>query len=145
MAEAKLNWPPIDTMSKTKKAAKTPPASIVWFDIAADNMERASKFYGKLFGWEIKPMPEMADYWHINTGGGDQTPDGALMKRMHTSHAITQYVLVPSVSRYLTKVEKLGGKICKPKTAVPKMGYLAICQDTENNTFAIWEPNAKAK
>jgi len=25
------------------------------------------------------------------------------------------------------------------------MGYFAICQDTENNTFAIWEMNPKAK
>jgi len=25
------------------------------------------------------------------------------------------------------------------------MGYLAICQDTENNTFALWEMNPKAK
>jgi predicted enzyme related to lactoylglutathione lyase len=25
------------------------------------------------------------------------------------------------------------------------MGYFAICQDTEENTFAIWEMNPKAK
>ena len=43
------------------------------------------------------------------------------------------------------KVEKLGGKICKPKTAVPQMGYFAICTDTENNTFALWEMSATAK
>ena len=43
------------------------------------------------------------------------------------------------------KAEKLGGKICVPKTAVPQMGYFAICQDTENNTFAIWERNQNAK
>jgi predicted enzyme related to lactoylglutathione lyase len=26
-------------------------ASIVWFEIPADNPERAKKFYGSLFGW----------------------------------------------------------------------------------------------
>ena len=41
--------------------------------------------------------------------------------------------------------EKLGGKICVAKTAVPQMGYFAICEDTENNTFAIWERNPGAK
>ena len=45
----------------------------------------------------------------------------------------------------MAKVEKLGGSICKPRTAVPGMGYFAICQDTEENTFAIWEMNPKAK
>jgi predicted enzyme related to lactoylglutathione lyase len=45
----------------------------------------------------------------------------------------------------MAKVEKLGGKVCMSKTAVPQMGYFAICQDTENNTFALWEMNAGAK
>ena len=31
-----------------------------------------------------------------------------------------------------------------PKTAVPQMGYFTVCQDTENNTFAIWEKSESA-
>lgn len=133
-------------MSKTKKSTKTP-ASIVWFEIPADDIDRAKNFYGKLFGWEINPMPNspMPDYQHIDTGGADASPDGGMIKRMHPTHTITQYVLVPSVTKHMAKLEKLGGSICKPKTAVPGMGYFAICQDTENNSFAIWEVNPKAK
>ena len=133
-------------MSKLKKPAKTP-ASIVWFEIPADDIARARKFYGKLFGWEINPLPAspMPDYQHIDTGGAEASPDGGMIKRMHPAHTITQYVLVPSVTKHMAKVEKLGGSICKPKTAVPGMGYFAICQDTENNAFALWEMNPKAK
>jgi predicted enzyme related to lactoylglutathione lyase len=64
---------------------------------------------------------------------------------MHTTHTITNYVSVPSVTKFMAKVQKLGGSICKPKTAVPGMGYFAICVDTENNSFAIWEMDEKAK
>jgi len=28
---------------------------------------------------------------------------------------------------------------------VPEMGYFIICNDTENNTFALWETNESAK
>lgn len=129
-------------MSKTKKST---PASIVWFEIPADDQVRAKQFYGKLFGWKINPFPGMADYQHIDTGGADASPDGGLMKRMHPAYTITAYVNVPSVTKHMAKVEKLGGSICKPKTAVPGMGYFALCQDTENNTFAVWEMNPKAK
>jgi predicted enzyme related to lactoylglutathione lyase len=52
---------------------------------------------------------------------------------------------VSSVDESAAKVEKLGGKICKPKTAVSQMGYFAICRDTEGNEFAIWEKNDNAK
>jgi len=127
------------------KAKKVPPASLIWFEIPADEPARAKAFYGKLFGWKINPFPGMPDYEHIDTGGADASPDGGLMKRMHPTHAITTYINVPSVTRFMAKVEKLGGSICRPKTAVPGMGYFAICQDTENNSFAIWEINSKAK
>ena len=55
------------------------------------------------------------------------------------------YVGVTSVDESAAKVEKLGGKICMPKTAVPHMGYFVVCQDTENNMFALWEVNDRAK
>ena len=128
-------------MSKAKKTA----SSIVWFEIPADDTQRAKAFYNKLFGWKINPLPHMADYWHMDTGGADASPDGGILKRMHPEHTITSYVSVPSVTKFAAKVEKLGGSICKPKTAVPGMGYFVICQDTEKNTFAIWEMNPKAK
>ena len=138
----------MSTKTKTKpKAVKKnrAAASIVWFEIPADNPERAKKFYGSLFGWNIKVFPGMTEYWHIDTGGGDDTPDGGMIARKHPEQPITNYVSVKSVTKSMAKVEKLGGKVCMPKTAVPQMGYFAICQDTENNTFALWEMNAGAK
>ena len=47
-------------MSKAKKV----PASIVWFEIPADDTARAKKFYRALFGWNISPFPgaAIADY-----------------------------------------------------------------------------------
>lgn len=119
---------------------------IVWFEVPADDVERAKKFYGSLFGWNIQKFPGPMDYWHIDTGGPDELPDGGLMKRQNPAQqGITNYISVPSVQEFSAKVQKLGGRICMPKTAVPQMGYFAICQDPENNMFAIWErdPNAQ--
>ena len=61
------------TQSKAGTASGTP-ASIVWFEIPADNVERAKKFYGDLFGWKIEKFPGPMDYWHIDTGGADALP-----------------------------------------------------------------------
>src|ERR1041385_5432773 len=124
--------------AKEKKTA----ASLVWFEIPAENLERASAFYGGLFGWKIRPFPGMKDYWHIDTGGADASPDGALMKRMCPEHVnFTNYILVDSVDKASAKVEKLGGKTHKGKPAVPQMVYFAICLDTKNNFFPLWKKN----
>lgn len=120
-------------------------ANIIWFEIPADKPERAKKFYSKLFGWKITPMPGMKDYWHIDTAGLDQSPDGGMKKRGSTKQPITNYIHVKSVTRSIARVKQLGGKVRVPKTAVPGMGYFAVFADTENNTIAVWEMNDKAK
>jgi predicted enzyme related to lactoylglutathione lyase len=141
----------MSTMTQDRPAAAKgnqtqKPPNIVWFEIPSDNVERSKKFYSELFGWRIEKFPGPMEYWHIDTGGSDDTPDGGMMQRQNAGQqGITNYIGVASVDQYAAKVQKLGGKICMPKTAVPQMGYFAICQDTENNMFALWEKNESAK
>jgi|ERR1043166_1896070 predicted enzyme related to lactoylglutathione lyase len=127
------------------KSRKKPAANIVWFEIPADDVGRAKKFYSSLFGWKINQFPGMSDYWHIDTGGRDDSPDGGMMPRKHPQQPTTNYILVESVNKHMAKVKKLGGEVCLAKTAVPQMGYFAVCKDTEGNAFAIWEVNKAAK
>ena len=131
-------------MSTQRKEPATA-ARIVWFEIPADDVSRAKAFYSKLFGWKIERFPGPMEYWHIDTGGSDEVPDGGIMMRKHPAQTITNYISVPSVDEAAGKVEKLGGKICLNKTAVPGMGYFVICTDPENNTFALWEKDESAE
>lgn len=135
------------TKKKAKKASQNrPAASVVWFEVPADDLGRAKKFYHSMFGWKFAEIPAaVTDYWHIDTGGPDASPDGGMMPRVHPQQPITNYISVPSVTKAAAKVKKLGGTVCKPKTAVPGMGYFAVCLDTEGNTFSLWEMNERAK
>ena len=129
---------------KMSTSEKKQVASIVWFEIPADDPERARAFYSNLFGWKINPFPGGGDYWHIDTGGADDTPDGALKRRKRAQEPVVNYVSVNSVGKFADKIAKLGGKICMAKTAVPQMGYFAVCQDTERNPLGIWESDPAA-
>jgi len=62
-----------------------------------------------------------------------------MLARQHPGHIVTNYVTVASVNAAVSKVEKLGGKVCVAKTEVPQMGWFAVCRDTEDNVFAVWE------
>ena len=57
----------------------------------------------------------------------------------------TEIVHVKSVDEYSSKAERLGGKVVVPKTAIPGMGYYAVCLDTENNSFGIFESGDSVK
>jgi predicted enzyme related to lactoylglutathione lyase len=45
----------------------------------------------------------------------------------------------------MRKLEQHGGKICVPKMAIPKVGWLAYATDPEGNAFGIIEPDAAAE
>ena len=124
--------------------------TIVHFEVPADDVERSRKFYSDLFGWKMEKWPGMEsgmDYWIINTtdNEGGKAIGGGMMKRQNPQQGITNFIDVTSVDEYSAKVQSLGGKIVAPKQAVPTMGFFAVCLDTENNTFGIWETNQNAK
>jgi predicted enzyme related to lactoylglutathione lyase len=121
--------------------------TIVHFDIPADDPERAKSFYSRLFGWKFEKPIEDMEYYLVDTKNleGKPGPGGGLGKRGTADQKMMDYIGVTSVDEYLAKVEELGGKVLMSKTAVPGMGYLAICMDTENNPFGLWEENREAK
>lgn len=115
--------------------------AIVHFDIPADDPQRAKNFYAALFGWKFeRPLEEM-EFFLFGTEDleGKTGPRGGLGKRGQADQKIVNYIGVSSVDEYLAKVEKLGGRVLMPKTAVTGWGFLAICMDTEDNTFGLWE------
>ncbi len=67
------------------------------------------------------------------------------MKRMFPGSTTINSVDVPSVDDFVTKVTQNGGKVVAPKMAIPGVGYIAYCQDTEGNTFGIFESDPSAK
>ena len=129
--------------------------TIVHFEIPADDVERAKKFYSDLFGWKMEKWPgadsssSNMEYWIISTvddKGNKAAMSGWMMKRQGQHHQhITNFIDVNSIDEYSSKIEKLGGKVVVSKMAVPDMGYFAVCHDTENNSFGIWESNENAK
>jgi predicted enzyme related to lactoylglutathione lyase len=131
--------------------------TIVHFQIPSDDIERSKKFYNELFGWKFdkfpsasgsEATPEGMEYWLISTldDKGNKALGGGMMKRQSPQHqGFTNYFDVKSVQEFSAKVEQLGGKVITPKMPVPGMGYFAVCTDTENNSFGIFELDQTAK
>ena len=119
---------------------------VVHFDIPADDPERAIKFYEEVFGWKIEKWEGPMEYWLITTGPEDEPGiDGGLGKRATPDTVTENTIDVDSVDDYVVKVEEGGGKVIRPKSAVPGVGWLAYCEDTEGNRFGIMQEDPEAK
>ena len=118
--------------------------TICHFNIPVDDIERARAFYSDLFGWKIEKLPGPMEYYNIDTSTMDQEGvGGGMAMRDDPQEGIVNYIDVSSVDDHCAKVTQLGGKVVVPKMPIPGFGFLAVCLDTENNVFGLWETAEK--
>lgn len=82
--------------------------TICHFNIPAEDIERAKKFYAELFGWKIEKYGPM-EYYAIGTTtlGGEEGLGGGMTKRENPQQTITHYIEVQSMDEYLVYVFSL--------------------------------------
>jgi predicted enzyme related to lactoylglutathione lyase len=120
---------------------------VIHFEIPAEDTKRGVAFYKKAFGWKFsKYGGEGMDYWLV-TAGEDEEPgiNGAISIKGDTHPTTINTVSVPSFEDAVKKIKAAGGEIMGPKMAVPSVGYMAYCKDTEGNIFGIMQMDPKAK
>lgn len=123
------------------------PNPIVHFEIPADDVERAKKFYENIFGWEIKKFDYPGEpYWGVHAAETDEKNmvkkpgmiNGGMMKRQKKGQGVVNYISVDSIDSKLDEIKKLGGKIVVEKTEIaPGMGWVAMFKDSEGNLMGL--------
>jgi len=119
---------------------------VVHFEIPADNLARAKKFYNTVFGWELQDFPEM-EYTMVRTTDTDQNGmprapgaiNGGMLQREDPVRAPVVTISVENMDEATATIEKNGGKIIRPKMPVGDMGFAAYFKDTEGNVAGLWQ------
>ncbi len=126
------------------------PNRIVHFEIHVEDMDRATRFYGNVFGWEFEKWPGEVPYTLIKTGP-DSEPgiNGAFTTRrgIINGDSVIAYVCtidVSNIDETLAKVSAEGGTEALPKMAVTGIGWLAYSKDTEGNIFGMMQADTSA-
>ena len=115
--------------------------AVNWFEIPVKDLERAAKFYEKVF--DVKLTLEEMGGMKMAMFPFDQNATGAagsLMKAesYEPSHAGTVvYFSVESIEETLRRINANGGKTLMPKTAIGQYGFIAQYEDTEGNRLAL--------
>lgn len=121
---------------------------VTHFEIYTDKPEAVQPFYRDVFGWKfLKFEGGPIEYWLVTTGD-DKEPGingGITQPREGQSPSTINTVAVESLDQTIKKINQRGGKICVPKMAIPKVGWLAYAEDPVGNVFGIIEPDEKAK
>lgn len=116
---------------------------VVHFEIPADDMDRAKKFYENIFGWQINSWDK--NYYLATTVATDeamipQEPgaiNGGIQKRDEQVKAPILVIHVADIDGYLEKIKAAGGKIIQSKVRVDNILYYARVTDSEGNILGL--------
>jgi predicted enzyme related to lactoylglutathione lyase len=119
---------------------------VVHFEIPFDDAERAQAFYRSVFGWDVRPMPEI-DYTGVSTGPvtDEGMPKeqgyigGGMFQRQPDIPTPVITIDVDDMDAALDAVRQHGGRMVGEKLPVGDMGIAAYFQDSEGNLMGLWQ------
>ncbi len=120
----------------------------LYFEIQADDLDRAAHFYTTVFGWQFEKLEGFPiEYRHIRAknlyGGLLKRPAATPPPECGTNAFVCSFE-VDDFDTTADIVEKLGGLIALPKFALPGSRWQGYFLDTEGNTFGIYQVDETA-
>lgn len=113
------------------------PCPVCWIDFGAPDPIETARFYTEVFGWQFRNDPS-AEYHEFfiegNVGGGiyrsADIPDQS---------SVTVYIWVDDIDDSIGRIQKHGGKLTHPKTAIREGSSYAQFKDPVGNLFGLYE------
>jgi uncharacterized protein len=112
---------------------------IAHFEIFASDVERACRFYGKVFGWRFD-VGGPPDFYHIVTGDPVERgiSRGLIAKRSGPAaqgpiNGFRCTISVKSIKETAAAIESAGGKLRSAIIGIPNVGKVVEFADTEDN------------
>lgn len=121
----------------------------IYFEIQAEDINRAMNFYGNVFGWSfVKNEFAPIDYYYIEgapSRGGLLNPKVPKPQGPCGTNAFCCSFIVSDFDKTAQIISQNGGFEAIPKMAIPGVCWQGYFIDTEKNVFGIFEPDENAK
>ena len=112
-----------------------------WFDIYVSNLNRAKKFYETVFNVQLTDLPiEWGKQSLFPFDHESPNISGALVEKINFTPSANNTVVYFETEDCIAeeeKIEKLGGKIVRPKMSIDEFGFISIFIDSEGNTVGL--------
>ena len=112
---------------------------VVHWELWSEDPDKAAEFYGKVFDWEMRSIPEMN--YHLAETGGEGGINGGIMKPQEGPWPakLTFYIDVDDLATYRQKITDAGGKIVVEEMEVPGVGSFTLFEDPDGRVIGLWK------
>ena len=111
-----------------------------WVDCTFEHMHAASKFYGRLFGWETHEGPaEAGGYTMCLKNGHPAAALAPVMSDPIVPNVWSVFFASDDVDATAQRVVDAGGKVLIEPMDILDAGRMAFFEDAEGATFGVWQ------
>jgi len=118
--------------------------AVNWFEIPANDIERAVKFYGEVLNTELQQQEMMGTKMAFFTNEAEGVGGSICSGEGYTPSANGARIYLnggEDLAEPLSRVEAAGGKVVLPKTKITdEIGYMATFIDPEGNSVSLHSP-----
>ncbi len=121
--------------------------SLNWFEIPANDINRAAKFYETIFGIKMEQQEQMGmkmAFFPSEMGNG-KASGGLVQSNLHKPSKEGSVIYLnanPKMDNVVAKIEAAGGKIVMGKQKISdEIGHMAHFIDSEGNIVALHSQN----
>lgn len=121
---------------------------VVHFEMPYEDQKRVSEFYKRVFGWEMRHMPEMGSYVLATTSPIDENMmhkekgaiNGGFYPKDDKYGTIPHLVIqVDDIDAHIEVVNKGGGKVQGEVMDIEGVGRFVMILDSEGNRVGMLE------
>ena len=116
------------------------PGTPCWVDLSVDSVEKATAFYGALFGWqaEVNPDPQYGGHGDFKKDGRDVAGVAPNQQQGHPA-AWTTFLASDDVAQTAAKIRSAGGQVITDVMEVGPFGKMIVATDPGGAVFGVWE------
>jgi predicted enzyme related to lactoylglutathione lyase len=131
-------------VEETRRRTGFPAGVPAWVDVAAPDPERATAFYGGLFGWgfDDRTPPDFDGRYLVATLDGREVAAVRAGDAIAAAPAWSTYIGVDDADESLARVRDAGGRAVAPSWDIGDLGRGAACTDPSGAAFRLWQPGS---
>ncbi|MEO3474112.1 VOC family protein [Roseomonas sp. CAU 1739] len=115
-------------------------------EVFGEDPAALAEFYRAVLGWTVT-QADGVDYWRIAAapaGAPSAFAGGIAHRPDFMPSGWLPYAQIEDIETCVAETTRLGGKIVREPTPVPRTGWYAVIADPEGNRFAVFQHDPKA-
>jgi predicted enzyme related to lactoylglutathione lyase len=110
---------------------------VMQFQMISKAPDKTASFYSSLFGWTIDAANPLG-YRRVDTGSKEGIQGGIWPAPPQAADFVQLFIAVDEVESAVRRAEDLGAKVIVPPSMLPEGDEMAVLQDPQGMTFAVW-------